>query len=72
MSHPYETGLDRNYANHVPLSPLSMLRRTAQVYPERTAVIHGDLTRSWSETEIRLSQNGKRCSDLAPAQSKLV
>jgi fatty-acyl-CoA synthase len=29
------------------------LRRTAQVYPDRTAVVHGELRRSWSETETR-------------------
>ncbi|WP_193370444.1 acyl-CoA synthetase [Pelagibius marinus] len=53
MTTPYDTGLDRNSANYVPLSPLSMLRRTARVYPERTAVIHGKVRRSWAETETR-------------------
>ena len=53
MNGAYETGLDRNPANYVPLSPLSLLRRTAQVYPDRTAVVHGELRRSWSETETR-------------------
>jgi fatty-acyl-CoA synthase len=37
----YETGLDRNPANHQPLTPLSFLARAAKVWPERTAVIHG-------------------------------
>lgn len=35
---PYETDLDQNAANTVPLSPLSFLRRTAAVYPQRIAV----------------------------------
>ncbi len=39
----YESGLDRNPANHQPLTPLSFLKRAARVWPERTAVIHGDL-----------------------------
>ena len=38
---PYEIALDKNGANYVPLSPLSFIRRTAAVFPERTAVIHG-------------------------------
>jgi fatty-acyl-CoA synthase len=38
---PYEDGLDRNPANFQPLTPLSHLERTAQVYPDRIAVIHG-------------------------------
>ncbi len=33
----YERGLDRNPANHQPLTPLSFLKRAARVWPERTA-----------------------------------
>ncbi|MEF0943989.1 acyl-CoA synthetase [Rhizobium sp. BR 362] len=40
-------------ANYVPLSPLSFLSRAAEVYPDRTAIIHGDLQRTWSETYDR-------------------
>jgi fatty-acyl-CoA synthase len=53
VSNPYEAGLERNEANHVPLSPLSLIRRTAKVYPDRIAVIHGDIRRSWGETYAR-------------------
>ncbi|MGI9508111.1 MAG: acyl-CoA synthetase [Geminicoccaceae bacterium] len=38
---PYQQGLDRNAANHAPLSPLSFLERAADVFPDRLAVIHG-------------------------------
>jgi fatty-acyl-CoA synthase len=38
---PYETGLDRNAANHVPLSPVGFLARAAAVHPDRVAIIHG-------------------------------
>jgi len=38
---PYRTGLDRNPANYAPLTPISFLERTAEVYPQRTAWIHG-------------------------------
>jgi fatty-acyl-CoA synthase len=41
-SNPYETGLDKNAANYVPLSPIGFLLRSAAVYPNRTAVIHGE------------------------------
>ncbi len=49
----YESGLDRNPANHQPLTPLSFLKRAARVWPERTAVIHGDLRRSYAELYAR-------------------
>ncbi len=44
---PYDTGLDRNPANYVPLSPLSFLARAAEVYPDRTGVIHGEHHATW-------------------------
>ena len=49
----YDLDLDRNEANHVPLSPLSFARRTAEVFPDRVAVIHGEERRTWSETAAR-------------------
>ena len=57
---PYETGLYRNPANYVALSPLSFLARTAEVYPDRPAVIHGDQSINWAETY-------RRCCRLASA-----
>jgi fatty-acyl-CoA synthase len=62
-SNPYETGLDKNPANYVPLSPIGFLRRSAAVYPQRTAVIHGDRRYTWRETE-------QRCRRLASALAK--
>jgi len=40
-ANPYVNGLERNPANHQPLSPLSHFRRAARVYPDHVAVIHG-------------------------------
>ena len=37
----FEAGLQKNTANFEPLSPVSFLRRAAQVVPERTAIIDG-------------------------------
>jgi fatty-acyl-CoA synthase len=49
----YEENLERRPANHVPLSPLSFIARTAAVFPELLAVVHGDLRRNWAETYAR-------------------
>ncbi|MEI8394429.1 MAG: acyl-CoA synthetase [Rhodospirillaceae bacterium] len=57
-SNPYEQNLGRTPANHVPLSPLSFIRRTAAVYPQRIAVIHGAIRRTWGETYRRCVQLG--------------
>lgn len=49
----FERGLTANPANFEPLSPISFLKRAAQVYPEKTAVIHGDLRISYREFYAR-------------------
>jgi len=55
---PYQLDLDKNAANYVPLTPLTFIRRTADVYPERTAVIHGSLKRTWKQTYERCVRLG--------------
>ncbi|MGI4941073.1 MAG: AMP-binding protein, partial [Janthinobacterium lividum] len=40
-------------ANYVPLSPLSFIKRTADVFPNRTAIIHGPHAATWAETYTR-------------------
>lgn len=49
----YGVGLDRNAANYAPLTPLSLLARTAYVYPGRSAVIYGDGEFTWSQVYAR-------------------
>ena len=63
MAHMYDTNLDKNEANFTPLSPLSFLIRAAEVYPNRTSIIHGKKQFTWSETY-------KRSKQLASALSK--
>ena len=50
---PYDRDLDRNPANYTPLSPLSLIARTAYTYPQRLSVIHGDRRYTWAETYAR-------------------
>src|SRR5262252_5001524 len=46
-ANPYDIGLDKNAANYVPLSPIGFLLRSAAVYPDRLAVVHGERRYSW-------------------------
>jgi fatty-acyl-CoA synthase len=50
---PYDSDLDRNPANYQPLTPLGFLERAAAVFPNHTAIIHGQLTRSYAEFYAR-------------------
>jgi fatty-acyl-CoA synthase len=50
---PYEHGLDKNAANYASLSPISLIARTADTYPQQLAVVHGDRRLTWAETYAR-------------------
>ncbi|HJW04268.1 MAG TPA: acyl-CoA synthetase [Azospira sp.] len=49
----YKTGLEKNAANYVPLSPLTFIARSAYIYPDRLSVIHGQRRYTWLETFTR-------------------
>jgi fatty-acyl-CoA synthase len=64
-ANPYENDLDKNAANYQPLTPLSFLERAAKVYPDVTAIVHGNLRTSYRDFYARsrrlasaLSQRG--------------
>jgi fatty-acyl-CoA synthase len=63
MASPYDTDLDRNPANHQPLTPLTYLSRSALIFPDHTAIVHGDLKRTYRDFYTR-------CRRLASALSK--
>ncbi|WP_323601597.1 acyl-CoA synthetase [Pseudomonas putida] len=56
----YAQGLMPAAVNHVALTPLSFIERTAAVYGNYPAVIHGAIRRNWQETY-------QRCRRLASA-----
>ena len=60
----YETNLDKNKANFVPLTPLSFLQRANDVYPNYEALVYEDRKYTWSEIY-------KRCIKFASALEKI-
>jgi fatty-acyl-CoA synthase len=48
--------MNRNRANFAPLTPVSFLRRTAEIYPQKTAVIHGGTTYTYSQFRERVAR----------------
>lgn len=60
----YDTDLDQSSANHEPLSPISFLRRAAEVYPDRVTVVHGPVLYTYAELY-------QRCRRLASALTNL-
>ncbi|WP_027475859.1 acyl-CoA synthetase [Curvibacter gracilis] len=67
MTALYDQDLPRTEANYASLTPLSFIERTAQVYPDRLAIVHGRgeqvLRRTWAQTYAR-------CRQLASALSR--
>lgn len=55
-SNIYDTNLPQTSANHEPLSPISFLRRAAEVYPDRLAVVHGEQRFKYRELYARCRQ----------------
>ncbi|WP_021025116.1 acyl-CoA synthetase [Comamonas sp. B-9] len=56
MNSIFDTGLEQNGANHTPMTPLGFIARSAEVYPERLAIIHGELRQTWAQTYARCRQ----------------
>src|SRR6201987_4397042 len=63
-AHPFETGLDRNPANYIPLTPVSFLTRAASAFANKIAVIDGE--RRYTYTQLH-----DRCVRLASALTQL-
>ncbi|XP_034676524.1 probable acyl-activating enzyme 1, peroxisomal [Vitis riparia] len=57
-------GMIRCSANHVPLSPISFLERSASVYRDRVAIVYGRVKFTWRDTL-------ERCTRLASAITHL-
>ena len=54
----YNQDLPACEANNVPLTPLQFLERNAFVYPDRTAIIHGEQQYTWKEMYARCKKLG--------------
>jgi len=60
----YDKNLDKNDANYIPLSPLTFLERTKDIYPKYEAVVYESRSYTWEEVY-------KRCVKFASALDKL-
>ena len=67
MSGIFDRDLGRNEANFAPITPLSFIERAAEVYPNRPAVVHGELRRTWAEVYSRCRRLASTSS--SPARS---
>ena len=69
----YEQNLEKNKANYVPLTPLTFLERTKDIYPNYEALVYKKRTYTWKQVyEIAikfasaLEKNGVKKGDTVP------
>ncbi|MGB1160860.1 MAG: acyl-CoA synthetase [Alphaproteobacteria bacterium] len=60
----FDVGLDRNPANYQPLTPLTFLERSATVFPDHPAIVHGAIRRTYAEFYRRARQLGSSLSSM--------
>lgn len=69
---PYDVGLEKNAANYVPLTPLTFIERSAYIYPDRVAVIHGQRRYTWLESYTRARRLASALKQLGVGKNDTV
>ncbi len=67
-----EAGLDKCAANYVPLTPLSHLKRAAQVYPDHEAIVYGEIRHSYRQYAERISRFASALVDMGVQSGDVV
>ena len=69
---PYNIDLDRTPANYQPLTPLQFLERAATVFPEHTAIVHGNLRVNYAHFYNRARQLGSALANISITRGDTV
>ncbi len=69
---PQPTGLERNAANYVPLTPVSFLERAAQTWPDKVAVIHGERRFTYRQFDERVRRLASVLADAGVGRGDTV
>ncbi|KZM50627.1 acyl-CoA synthetase [Labrenzia sp. OB1] len=69
---PFARGLDKTTANYAALSPLSFLARAADVFPDTTAIIHGNQRTDYRSFYRRARQLASALANLGVGRNDTV
>ena len=72
MSSMYDTDLDRHLANYAALSPVSFVERSAEVFADLPAVIHGSRRYTWAQVRERSARLAAALRALGVARNTTV
>jgi len=53
MTNIFDQDLDKNPANYTPLSPVSFIERSAEIFGDLPSVVHGNRRYTWAQTRAR-------------------
>ncbi len=67
-----ETGLGKNAANYVPLTPLSHLRRASTVFPNHLAVVYGAHRKTYAQYYERATRLASALQKMGVAPGEVV
>ncbi|MEI8323960.1 MAG: acyl-CoA synthetase [Betaproteobacteria bacterium] len=68
----YDQNLDKNDANFVALSPVSFVERSAEVFGDLTAVVHGARRYTWAQTRERSARLAAALRSLGVVRASTV
>jgi fatty-acyl-CoA synthase len=68
----FESDLEKNKANHVPLSPVSFVQRSAEVFGDLPAVVHGQRRYNWAQCRERSARLGAALKHLGVGKNQTV
>ena len=68
----YEQDLGKNAANHVPLSPVSFVERSGEVFGDLESVVHGRRRYTWKETRDRAARLAAALASLGVGRGTTV
>ncbi len=72
MTGIFDEGLERNAANYAPLSPVSFVERSAEIFGDLTAMIHGARRYDWASTRDRAARLAAALSSLGVVRGDTV
>ena len=68
----YDKNLDKNEANFVPLSPLTFLERTKDIYPDYEATVYGNRKYTWLDIYKRVTRFASALEKIGVGNSDTV
>lgn len=72
MTNIFDQDLDKNPANYTPLSPVSFIERSAEIFGDLPSVVHGNRRYTWAQTRERSARLAAALNSLGVGRGTTV